>query len=256
MEKTGIELIAEERKRQIEKEGWTAEHDAQHNHHELARAAACYATPGYIRKLHITDNGTPFGWPFSKDCWKPSPLDRKRELVKAGALIAAEIDRLQREQPDTEVYAGGSEPKNWPADKDNLVGKLVDKSGELPKGVTKRDVRLRFLQSINGKKIIEKMDASFYDESISYYFNLCRFLEKVRQENRWRELWDAMDGIANKPQTDANKNEPTREQKADFLQTTDADKVEEEAARRKCRQVRIRPCWAAIKEKAKRITTK
>ena len=93
--KTGIELIAEERKRQIEQLGWDAEHDAKHTHHELARAAACYATPGYIRKLHITDNGTPFGWPFSKDWWKPCPQDRKRELVKAGALIAAEIDRLQ-----------------------------------------------------------------------------------------------------------------------------------------------------------------
>jgi hypothetical protein len=28
--------------------------------------------------------------------WKPSPDDRFRELVKAGALIAAEIDRLLR----------------------------------------------------------------------------------------------------------------------------------------------------------------
>ena len=92
--KTGIELIAEERMRQIEKEGWTPEHDAKHNHHELARAAACYATPGYLRTII---NGRPFGWPFSKNWWKPSPRDRKRELVKAGALIAAEIDRLQME---------------------------------------------------------------------------------------------------------------------------------------------------------------
>jgi hypothetical protein len=43
--KTGIELIAEERKRQIEVEGWTAEHDDEHTDGELALAAVCYATP-------------------------------------------------------------------------------------------------------------------------------------------------------------------------------------------------------------------
>lgn len=37
-------------------------------------------------------------WPFSQEWWKPTPDDRIRELAKAGALIAAEIDRLQRMQ--------------------------------------------------------------------------------------------------------------------------------------------------------------
>ena len=40
---TGVELIAQERERQIEKEGWTAEHDADHTEGQLAKAAACYA---------------------------------------------------------------------------------------------------------------------------------------------------------------------------------------------------------------------
>ena len=44
-DKTGIELIADERKRQIEVEGWTAEHDAEHYESELAYAAAVYANP-------------------------------------------------------------------------------------------------------------------------------------------------------------------------------------------------------------------
>lgn len=35
-------------------------------------------------------------WPWEARFWKPCPDDRARELVKAGALIAAEIDRLQR----------------------------------------------------------------------------------------------------------------------------------------------------------------
>ena len=43
--KTPIELIAEERERQQEKEGWTLEHDDEHDGGELAMAAALYASP-------------------------------------------------------------------------------------------------------------------------------------------------------------------------------------------------------------------
>lgn len=42
--KSGIEIIAEERKRQIEVEGWTLEHDDEHRCGELSDAAVCYAT--------------------------------------------------------------------------------------------------------------------------------------------------------------------------------------------------------------------
>jgi hypothetical protein len=89
--KTGIELIADERKRQIEVEGWTPEHDDEHINGELAHAAACYAYPNRIKRLdHV-------GWPedWSLDWYKPTPENRIKELVKAGALIAAEIDRIQ-----------------------------------------------------------------------------------------------------------------------------------------------------------------
>jgi hypothetical protein len=40
---TGIELIAAERKRQIEAKGWTYEHDDAHEEGELIAAAVCYA---------------------------------------------------------------------------------------------------------------------------------------------------------------------------------------------------------------------
>lgn len=86
----GIELIAEERKRQIEKEGWTAEHDAEHKNGEMAIAAACYAYPNYDEDWAVQSQ---LQWPWEKHWWKPSG-DRKRDLAKAGALIAAEIDRL------------------------------------------------------------------------------------------------------------------------------------------------------------------
>lgn len=99
--KTGIELIAEERQRQIEKEGWTKEHDAQHTDGELALAAMCYADPNKYyhqesRYLHIRIPNK--FWPKNWDIQWFKPKDRIRDLVRAGALIAAEIDRIQNEQ--------------------------------------------------------------------------------------------------------------------------------------------------------------
>lgn len=88
--KTGVEIIAEERKRQIEVEKWKPHHDDVTNAHgELANAAAAYA-------LHPLYSNRSEYWPFHESWWKPSPDNRIRELAKAGALIAAEIDRLQR----------------------------------------------------------------------------------------------------------------------------------------------------------------
>lgn len=91
--KTAIELIAEERRRQIEVEGWTPEHDSNYHYDELARAAASYALPEESRHgVFIGDK--PEHWPWESKWWKPTPDDRIRELTKAGALIVAEIDRL------------------------------------------------------------------------------------------------------------------------------------------------------------------
>lgn len=99
---TGIEIIAAERNRQIEKEGWTPEHDASHVRGELAKAAACYAYPPLARADISPDIGKPpFIWPFSAAFWKPTPDNRIKELAKAGALIAAEIDRLLSESNKT-----------------------------------------------------------------------------------------------------------------------------------------------------------
>ena len=91
-----IELITEERKRQIEKEGWTIEHDDMYDDDQLANAAASYALCHFQRG----DFGweSPQFWPFQSKWWKPTPDDRIRELVKSGALIVAEIERLQRKE--------------------------------------------------------------------------------------------------------------------------------------------------------------
>jgi hypothetical protein len=88
---TGVELIAEERNRQVEKEGWTPEHDKQHRDGELAVAGASYAV--YHTDAQVLDSTLDNAWPWDEKWWKPSK-DPIRNLVKAGALIAAEIDRI------------------------------------------------------------------------------------------------------------------------------------------------------------------
>jgi len=96
--KTGIELITEERQRQITKEGWTLKHDDEHDYNQLTDLAMCYLTNPETREEEFGLEEPPPFFPYEWDrkWWKPTPNDRIRELQKAGALIAAEIDRLQR----------------------------------------------------------------------------------------------------------------------------------------------------------------
>ena len=128
--KTGIELIAEERKRPVEVEGWTNLHDDDYDAMQLSGAAGCYIANA-INKFYEGDlytqkkrarfqynydpeigslvnsgdrgdrqldkGGWKDGWPWSKDWDKRKKHDQMRSLVIAGALIAAEIDRLQNQ---------------------------------------------------------------------------------------------------------------------------------------------------------------
>lgn len=113
--KTAIELITEERRRHTDVEGWTAVHDDRHTDGELAKAAATYILPPHInplRESHQTSTGIFLSikrevfWPFYRHEFKPTPNDRIRELVKAGALVVAEIERLQRINAQAEGEAG------------------------------------------------------------------------------------------------------------------------------------------------------
>ena len=96
---SGIERIAKERQRQLEQEGWTPERDDRYLHGDLASAAHCYAQyAGWQSHGHAnfpTPAERPVEWPWVSEWWKPSE-DPIRNLEKAGALIAAEIDRLER----------------------------------------------------------------------------------------------------------------------------------------------------------------
>jgi hypothetical protein len=99
---SAIDDIAAERKRQIEAEGWTEAHDDNHARGELARAASSYAYAGSVKTgraaiLGQPESGTDFImrlWPWDWKWWKPT--SQRRDRVKAGALIVAEIERLDR----------------------------------------------------------------------------------------------------------------------------------------------------------------
>ncbi|MCV0371110.1 hypothetical protein [Filomicrobium sp.] len=107
-------LIEAERQRQIDEEGWTPDHDDQHEDGELMRAAMCYylhaiITASYrdvvvgqqqdrrIRTRRAYETVTvpvPISWPWERRWWKPR--NKKRDLVRSGALMLAEKDRLSR----------------------------------------------------------------------------------------------------------------------------------------------------------------
>ena len=101
---TGAEMIAAERERQVSVEGWTAEHDDAHVKGELTSAAICYAAYAVNRiarpdadpiseEMYRTEPGAIWPWNL---CWFKPEFDPIVNLKKAGALIAAEIDRPQR----------------------------------------------------------------------------------------------------------------------------------------------------------------
>lgn len=98
---TGIEIIAKKRAAQIDKHGFTTAYDAAfyqgNSQHDLVFAAAAYALPSQLKttwqKENLRDRSNL--WPWGKNMWNPTPDNRIEELANAGALIAAEIDRLQ-----------------------------------------------------------------------------------------------------------------------------------------------------------------
>lgn len=92
-------MIVDERRRQIDDEGWTPEHDDQHRCGEMAVAAACYAAHSARRNFYAgigeyRKAPPPPDWPWDAQWWKPK--NPTRDLIRAAALCAAEIERLER----------------------------------------------------------------------------------------------------------------------------------------------------------------
>lgn len=99
-----LDVLAE-RRRQVQEEGWTLEHDDDHFAGELAMAAACYAgsAGGYV---WVEGKPSEAVWPWSQERWKPTTP--RRDLIKAAALILAEIERLDRAET---LDTNSGEPK-------------------------------------------------------------------------------------------------------------------------------------------------
>jgi hypothetical protein len=102
--------VLAERQRQISAEGWTPEHDDEHDCCELALVAALYASPVPLFEESREEGiSTTFSdpWPESwDDAWdRREDFDERRKLVIAGALILAEIERIDRVCPMREEGA-------------------------------------------------------------------------------------------------------------------------------------------------------
>lgn len=104
--------VLAERQRQIDLEGWTAEHDDAHDAGELSAAASAYSIAA-ADVMHPASQGDgdyesapPLAWPWDGAWWKPG-TDPRRMLLKAGALILAEIERLDRSAAPSQEQAKG-----------------------------------------------------------------------------------------------------------------------------------------------------
>ncbi len=95
---SGAKLISLERTRQQKQEGYLPWHDDDHDQGELGRAAIGYVASALKITVveHIGKGITREVWPSD---WEFKPQASLRDLVRAGALIAAEIDRLRRASP-------------------------------------------------------------------------------------------------------------------------------------------------------------
>ena len=94
--------VLNERQRQHIQEGWTQRHDDAHTEAEMARAAACYA----LHASGVSSEAVQEIWPKRWSGWW-QPKNRRRDLVRAAALLIAEIERIDRAQSNVVQHAPG-----------------------------------------------------------------------------------------------------------------------------------------------------
>lgn len=96
--------VFNERQRQIEKEGYSTANDDLYEENELVRAGAGYVNHVVGRSWTFNkempevyqNEEVPEFWPWDDNFWKPkSP---RKDLVRAAALLIAEIERIDREE--------------------------------------------------------------------------------------------------------------------------------------------------------------
>jgi len=95
-----LKSVRKERLAQLDREGWTPSHDDSHTGNELAFAGALYGLNAAMnggRQTYEGHHAIRELWPWSGEWWKPTT--RRRDLVKAAALLVAEIERIDRANP-------------------------------------------------------------------------------------------------------------------------------------------------------------
>lgn len=134
-------LLAEvraERLAQITREGYTAEHDDAHTNGELAEAAAAYAYAGPIIILDAAGEGeiknqvqAALLWPWATEHWKPSHY--RKNLIRAQALLAGELERVERLADRVKFFWVGEDTEIYAAeDRESLIRYLREDEGTLP----------------------------------------------------------------------------------------------------------------------------
>ena len=100
--------VLTERQRQVTEEGWTREHDERQSAGELSYAAQAYVASARAHAVGVpAPNAWEADWPWTEQTYKPK--SERRDLVRAAALIIAEIERLDRKSHDSliEPISGG-----------------------------------------------------------------------------------------------------------------------------------------------------
>lgn len=131
--------VLAERRRQVEVERWTPEHDDGHVGADLARASAAYAIASATQTEGYNVKRPPLLWPWDKAWWKP--CDARRSLVKSVALGIAELERMDRAEAKAEARIdvigqngnGGEHYEDGPGEEDGpWSGSWEARSGGLP----------------------------------------------------------------------------------------------------------------------------
>lgn len=140
---SAIDLILAERRRQIEVEGWTPQHDDYHDDGALLLAAKCYAAwhPNMAVDTPMGSLQVPEGWPWDARWWKPK--DKTANLIRAGALVTAEVERLERLDPNVRQRFG--RPSG------TIARRLITRERRMWEGAIRlRDWIIREMEAVNG----------------------------------------------------------------------------------------------------------
>lgn len=123
------DLILAERQRQIDVEGFDAIHDEKHGSHKLHNGAMAYINAAHGHTGIATEY-----WPFEAEMFKPyfprthagtPAVDRKKCLIKAGAMQLAAIAQMTKEleaihESLDELIPKSDEPKPFKKTEDDI----------------------------------------------------------------------------------------------------------------------------------------